>query len=124
MKYFMKNFSNRDLSFIQGGDEFDKCNLRQNRIALGTTPITLPQIKATGCNIQNCFPAEGSEIVNCNDSQIDHCYWLNPNMGLAVEPENCRHVTAIETVSVDGVVQDDLTQYARADYVYPRWRDR
>ena len=124
MKYYKRNFSRCDLSFIQEGDEFEYCNLKQNRTTIGTQPVAIPRITARHCNLENVFPADGSVIEDCNDSQIDRCYWLNPRNGLDVEPENCRHVVDTKTVEIDGVVQPELTEYVRQDYVYPRWRDR
>lgn len=48
-----------------------------------------------------------------NWSQVSRCYHLHPEWPLPVEPDNCVHVTEIDTVTIDGVVVDTI--YHRED---------
>ena len=95
---------------FQDGDILDECNCSQ-RIA--GTPFGAPNMQYVECNLVNCNIGGGAAY-DCNESQIDFCYWLNPDMGLPVEPENCRHVVDIDTVTIDGQTE---TFYEREDTV-------
>lgn len=65
-------------------------------------------------NLVNCAVPGDAVVSECNEAQIDFCYWLHDNLGLPVEVDNCRHVVDIDNVTVDGHTQ---TFYDREDTV-------
>ena len=98
---------------LNNGDVVDQCNCSQKypHTAIGTGRVGLTFIES---NLVNCSVPADSDRVDGNCSQIDFCYWLHPEIGLPVEPENCRHVVEIDTIEVDGETQ---TIYEREDTV-------
>ena len=98
---------------INDNDIIDQCNCSQKYpdTLIGTGKTGLKFIES---NLVNCSLPAGSQVDECNNAQVDFCYWLNPEMNLPVEVENCRHVVDINTIDVDGETQ---TIYDREDTV-------
>jgi len=98
---------------LNDNDVIDRCNCSQKypstEIATGKTGL-----KFIDSNLVNCSLPPDAQIDECNATQIDFCYWLNPDLDLPVEPENCRHVVEIDTIVIDGETQ---TVYEREDTV-------
>jgi hypothetical protein len=98
---------------MANGDIADRCNCAQKypgtSICNGVSGLQFIE-----SNLVNCEVPADAVLVDCNNAQIDYCYWLHPDMGLPTESENCRHVVDIDTVIIDGQSQVD---YQREDTV-------
>lgn len=111
MIYQDKNFSYRQPT-LANGDILRDCNLSQavpfTAIGAGVTGL-----RFEGCNLTNCELPADAVVVDCNRAQIDFCYHLHPELPLPVETADCRHVTASDTITIDGQVVD--VEYTRED---------
>jgi len=98
---------------LNDGDTAIECNCSQKfaHTAIGAGKTGL---KFVECNLVNCDVPGDATLIECNNAQIDFCYWLNPEMGLPVEVENCRHVVDTDTITIDGESQ---TIYERENTV-------
>lgn len=98
---------------IGDGDVLDECNCSQKfpHTAIGAGKTGLRFIE---CNLVNCDVPGDSDVVECNHTQIDFCYWLHSELDLPVEVANCRHVVEIDTINIDDETQ---TIYNREDTV-------
>jgi len=105
-----QNYSFQQPTF-QNGDVLDECNCSQK---FPNTMFGANDMQYIECNLVNCQLGAGCSVVDCNQAQVDFCYWLHPDMGLPVEPENCRHVVDVDTITIDGNTQ---TIYEREDTV-------
>jgi hypothetical protein len=116
MKYENSNYSEGSvLPDVQAGDEFVSCNFAAK---LPHTPLFagVPGLVFDNCNLQNRdIPVDAVKRGITKHGQKDFCYWLNPDMGLAVEADNCRHVDDTDTITIDGVAVDTI--YQRSDKV-------
>jgi len=89
---------------VKDNDTIDQCNCSQKY------PHTLicadkKNLMFIDSNLVNCTLPPGAAQLECNDAQIDFCYWLNPELDLPVEVENCRHVVDTDTIIIDGETQ-------------------
>lgn len=107
-----QNYSFEQPQF-QDGDILDECNCSQKA---PHTPFGTANMQYVECNLVNCDIDPSATVFDCNTVQIDHCYWLHPDMELPVEPENCRHVVEIDNVTIDGQTE---TFYEREDTIVP-----
>ena len=98
---------------LNNGDVVDQCNCSQ-KVAHTAIGAGKTGLKFIDSNLVNCDVPGDAQVIECNHAQIDFCYWLNPEMDLPVEPENCRHVIDTDTVTIDGETQ---TSYEREDIV-------
>ena len=96
-----------DGSTINGGN-FSQL-LPDTPILVGKT-LTINGGNFTNARIDAAWTMNGG-----NRGQIDRCFWLNPNLALATEVENCRHVIEIDTITIDSVLIS--TVYQREDTV-------
>ena len=106
-----KNFAWKNLSeHIQPGDTVIDCNCVQK-----TAGTSLPDAEYVDCNLMNCdVGALGIAPVGGLTAQKSLCYWLHPDIGLDVEPEDCPHVVTTYEADVDG---ETVVNYVREDTV-------
>jgi hypothetical protein len=84
----------------------------------GTVILAGKSLTIRGGNWCNVEPDPAWTIEGGNWARIDRCVHLHPEMGLPAEGDNCRHVTEIDTIEIDGEVVETI--YHRADTVEGR----
>ena len=94
------------------GCVFENCNLIQ---AKPNTELFegVEGLEFYRCNLTNVKLPADAKTAGSLHIQKDLCYWLHEGAGLPVEPENCRHVTQIDELEIDGVVA--AYEYERED---------
>ena len=110
----MPNYSHRDPGdAIEDGATIDSGNFSQLQ---PDTPIMVGKpLTINGGNWVNVRQDAAWTINGGNWAQVSRCYHLHPDWNLPVEPDNCVHVTEIDTVTIDGVVVDTIYQREDAD---------
>lgn len=98
---------------LKDNDIVDRCNCVQ-KYAHTTIGDGKTGLKFIESNLVNCSIPADAQVDECNTAQIDFCYWLHPDIDLPVEVENCRHVTEVNTIEIDGQAQ---AIYEREDTV-------
>jgi hypothetical protein len=68
------------------------------------------------CNLTNCDVPADSTFIGRSPSHISHCSHIHPTwierFALPACVDNCEHVTAIDTITIDGVVVGTIYHYA------------
>lgn len=118
--YKNQNWAYAALPEIENDSVFVGCNLVR---AVANTAIFAGKtgLHFVNCNLMNCVAPSGAVVEDCLTVQKSLCYWLhlsddgaNP-LGLAVENENCEHVTTADNVMYNGTLVDTI--YTREDKV-------
>jgi hypothetical protein len=110
----MANYSfRRSLPTAANGQTFERCNFAQlepnTAIFTGVTGLTFKR-----CNLVNCTVPGDATVEDCNQSSVDRCTNLDASLvdkGQTACVENCRHVTEVDTITIDGVVVDTVYHY-------------
>lgn len=92
------------------GDNFTQL-LAHTKIFEGKTGLTF--IK---CNLTNCDPPADSVCIGADLKHCEFCANVHPEWvekyGLTPCAMNCSHVTATDSITIDGVVVEDVYYYS------------
>jgi hypothetical protein len=98
----------------ENGKVFVNTNFHQREphtpIFVGKTGLTF-----RNCNLINCDVPADSVIESGIRCHIEYCSNLHPEWvakGLSACEENCSHVTATDSITIDSVVVDTVYHYA------------
>jgi len=111
MLYKNKNYAFKTLPDFQDGDIIDGGNYSQSTVNdISADLIIRNNPNMLNCNLTGNITAESNYL----KVKKDFCYWLNPELNLPVEVENCRHVVDSNVIETD---EGTLTDYIREDTI-------
>ena len=109
----MANWSFKDPGdAIKDGSTIESGNFTQ--LALDTPIMVGKPLTITGGNWTNVRKDKAWTVTGGNWTQIDRCSHLHPEWvakGLPECAENCKHVTEVNTIEIDGQVIDMIYSY-------------
>lgn len=71
-------------------------------------------LRFVNCNLTNCDLPADAQIEYCALRHIEFCSNVRPDLirfGLPQCPQNCSHVTSVDSITIDGIVVDQVYYY-------------
>lgn len=88
---------------VNDGDVFEQCNFAQG-VATGMIFGAKKNLVFVECNLANCVYHPTTRVKQCQVGNYDFCVHDYPNIGLAQEVDNCRHVTNIDNSDPENII--------------------